>query len=315
MKFVFGPVPSRRLGRSLGIDPIPLKTCNWNCVYCQLGRTAPLSERRRAYAPQKDVLEQVQAALAAHPRGEIDWITFVGSGEPTLHSQLGAMIRRVKALTDLPVAVITNGSLLFRPEVCAELSVADAVLPSLDAGNPELYRSINRPWPRYSFDDLMEGLVAFRQGYKGKLWVEVMLLHGKNTTVQALSEIAAALRLIRPDRVHLSEPTRPPAEAWVEPPSRAELDRAEAILGDAAEVLQPSRAELDLSGQSDVVNLILDIIRRHAMSEEELKQALRRRMPEQVEQALAALKASGEAQVVERYGTRYWSAAASIYSN
>ena len=147
MKYVFGPVPSRRLGQSLGIDTIPLKTCNWNCVYCQLGRTRPLTNTRREYIPCQDILTEVQQALSAHQPGEIDWVTFVGSGEPTLHSMLGGLIEQVKKLCDLPVAVITNGALLFLSKVRTELAVADAVLPSLDAGNPRLYRKINRPGP------------------------------------------------------------------------------------------------------------------------------------------------------------------------
>ena len=130
MKYVFGPVPSRRLGKSLGIDPIPLKTCNWNCVYCQLGRTRPLTNTRREYIPSQDILTEIQQALVEYQPGEIDWITFVGSGEPTLHSELGWLIQHVKKLTDLPVAVITNGALLYLPKVRTELTAADAVLPT-----------------------------------------------------------------------------------------------------------------------------------------------------------------------------------------
>ena len=113
MKYIFGPVPSRRLGQSLGIDTIPLKTCNWNCVYCQLGRTQPLVNQRREYYPSSEILIEVQEALKAHRPGEIDWVTFVGSGEPLLHDRMGYLIRQVKSMTDLPVAVITNGSLLY----------------------------------------------------------------------------------------------------------------------------------------------------------------------------------------------------------
>ncbi|MCL4393293.1 MAG: radical SAM protein [Chloroflexi bacterium] len=315
MRYVFGPVPSRRLGRSLGIDTVPLKTCNWNCVYCQLGRTAPLVGQRREYYPRKDILAETQAALAALKPGEIDWVTFVGSGEPTLHSHLGALIHEVKSLTDLPVAVITNGALLFRPEVRVALSAADAVLPSLDAGSAELYRSINRPWPRLTFETLIEGLIAFRQTYRGKLWVEIMLVRGLNTTEEALGEIAAALRRIRPDRVDLNVPTRPPAETWVQAPSETELAMALAVLGDVAQVVRPIHSGLVLSGHGDVVDSILAIITRHPMSEQELTRALERWMPCQVEQALAALAESGRAQVVERYGLRFWSAVACIYPN
>ena len=111
MKYVYGPVPSRRLGQSLGIDTIPLKTCNWNCVYCQLGRTEPLVNQRNDYFPPEEILAEIREVLDSHKPGEIDWVTFVGSGEPTLHASIGWLIRKVKALSDLPVAVITNGSL------------------------------------------------------------------------------------------------------------------------------------------------------------------------------------------------------------
>ena len=186
MKSVFGPVPSRRLGQSLGIDPIPLKTCNWNCVYCQLGRSRPLTNIQREYIPRRAILEEIKQVLSRYQPGEIDWITFVGSGEPTLHSGLGWLISEVKALTTLPVAVITNGARLYQPETRRQLALADAVLPSLDAGNPRLYRKINRPWPKLTFEHLVEGMVAFRQEYQGKLWLEIMLIRGLNDTVRIL---------------------------------------------------------------------------------------------------------------------------------
>ena len=147
MAYVFGPVPSRRLGQSLGVDTIPLKTCNWNCVYCQLGRSEPLINERREYVPREIIMAEVKETLQNHRPGEIDWVTFVGSGEPTLHSGIGWLIRQVKAFTDIPVAVITNGSLLYLPAVREELAPADAVLPTLDAGSAQLYRQINRPYP------------------------------------------------------------------------------------------------------------------------------------------------------------------------
>lgn len=134
LKYVYGPVPSRRLGQSLGIDTIPLKTCNWNCVYCQLGRTQPLVNERKGYYPSEEILAEVREALEAHKPGEIDWVTFVGSGEPLLHARIGRLIQQVKGMTELPVAVITNGSLLYLLEVRQELVSADAVLPTLDAG-------------------------------------------------------------------------------------------------------------------------------------------------------------------------------------
>ena len=171
----------------------------------------------------------MKAALASHQPGDIDWVTFIGSGETTLHAGIGWMIRQVKLLTDLPIAVITNGSLLYLPEMRSELSPADAVLPSLDAGNAGLYRKINRPHPDITFERLVDGLVAFREEYQGKLWIEVMLVRELNDTEAALKEIAAILKRIRPDEVHILQPERPPVETWVQPADEEGLLRARAI--------------------------------------------------------------------------------------
>ena len=315
MKYVFGPVPSRRLGQSLGIDTIPLKTCNWNCVYCQLGRTMPLTNERREYVLDEDILFEVGRALRSRMNGGIDWVTFVGSGEPTLHIYLGEIIRRVKTLTTLPVAVITNGSLLYLPEVRQELSVADAVLPTLDAGTTEIYRKVNRPHPDVTFERLVDGLVAFREGYRGNLWVEVMLVRGLNDTSQALEDIAKVLQRVKPDAVHINLPTRPPAETWVQPTDEEGLMRAVSILGNIAEVVHPAEGSFDLSGYENVVDAIIGVITRHPMRQDELERTLSRWSSGQVSDALADLEASGRAQIVERYGTRFWSAVSAHYAD
>ena len=313
MNYVFGPVPSQRLGQSLGIDPIPLKTCNWNCVYCQLGRTVPLTNERKEYVPSEEILAQVKDALASHRSDEIDWVTFVGSGEPTLHSRLGELIQGVKSITDKPVAVITNGALLYRSEVRQELIPADAVLPSLDAGNQQLYRKLNRPWPELTFERHLEGLSAFRQEYKGKLWVEVMLIKGLNDTEETLHEIASVIATIKPDLVHLGLPTRPPAETWVQPTDDIGLVRALSILGDVAEVVHPAQGSFDLSGYENVVDAVIGIITRHPIRHDELVQLLGQWSSEQVSETLENLEASGRAQIVERNGIRFWSAASAHY--
>lgn len=313
MKYVFGPVPSRRLGQSLGIDPVPLKTCNWNCVYCQLGRSIPLTNERREYFPREEMLAEIEQALTAHKAGEIDWVTFVGSGETTLHSGIGWLIGEVKALTQLPVAVITNGSLLYLPEMHMELSQADAVLPSFDAGNAGLYRKINRPHPEVSFKRLEEGLASFSKEYQGKLWVQVMLVRGLNDTEVALGEIANALKNIQPDEVHILLPDRPPAETWVQPPDEEGLLRAHAILGDIARVIHPASGTFDLSGAESLVDAVVGIITRHPMHENELVETLKHWSPREVTATLTDLEKSGKAQVVERYGVRFWSASPAYY--
>jgi len=251
--------------------------------------------------------------LKAHRPGEIDWVTFVGSGEPLLHDRMGYLIRQVKSMTDLPVAVITNGSLLYLPEVRQELSAADAILPTLDAGTAKLYRKINRPHPELSFDRLVNGLETFREGYSGKLWVEVMLVRGMNDTPQALMDIAKILQRIEPDAVHINLPTRPPVETWVQPPTEENLMQAIAILGNIAEVVHPAEGSFDLSGYDNVVDAVIGIITRHPMRQEELERALEHWYAGQVRQALLELESSGRAQVVERFGVRFWSAATSHY--
>jgi len=313
LKHVFGPVPSRRLGQSLGIDPVPLKTCNWNCVYCQLGRTRPLTNKRNVFFPPKDIISQVKEALKAHKPGEIDWITFVGSGETMLNSSVGWLICEVKTLTRIPVAVITNGSLLYLPEVRQELATADAVLPSLDAGNAKLYRKINRPHPELTFKTLVDGLITFREEYKGKYWMEVMLIRGMNDSEKALKEIASILALIKPDEIHIVQPDRPPVETWVQPTDEDGLIRARAILGGIAKVIHPISGSFDLSGYGNLVDATIGIITRHPMRESELIETLTKWSSKDVSKTLSALESSGNAQVVIRYGVRFWSASSAFY--
>ena len=313
MRHVFGPVTSWRLGRSLGIDPVPLKTCNFSCVYCQLGRTRRMTVKRRPFFGVTDIVAEVATALARHQPADIDWITLVGSGETTLCSRLGSLVYFVKSLSDLPVAVITNGSLLHLDKVRAELADADAVLPSLDAGTEELYRTINRPHPDLSFAQHVEGLVEFRKTYRGKLWVEVMLLGGINDSAAALGDIAAVLDRVEPDEVHLSTPTRPPAEKWVELPDSDGLKRAVSILGRVAKVLKPIVVEGDSKIEGDLVDGVLKIISRHPLQEIELQRMLTRWVRGRVDETLAALVSSGEIKIVKRLGRRFWCAADMVF--
>lgn len=291
MSTVYGPLPSRRLGQSLGVDPIPFKTCNFNCVYCQLGRTRPLTNSRRDFYPPAAILAEVEAALAAHGPGEIDYITFAGQGEPLLCASLGQLIRDIKRISPIPVAVITNGSLLFEAEVRHELTAADVVLPSLNAADPETFQRINRPWPLLNVAAIIDGLVAFRENYAGQIWLEVMLVKGLNDTEPVLTTLARAIRRIRPDQIHLNLPIRPPAEAWVAPPDEAGLQRALAILGGAASVIQPTEMELLLGHHNSSLPTVIEILRRHPLSEAKIVEALRHQAasPEQIEQTLTTL--------------------------
>jgi wyosine [tRNA(Phe)-imidazoG37] synthetase (radical SAM superfamily) len=273
----------------------------------------PLTNERREYVLDENILFEVEQVLKSRTNSRIDWVTFVGSGEPTLHLYLGELIRRVKTLTPLPVAVITNGSLLYLPEVRQGLSAADAVLPTLDAGTADLYRKINRPHPDITFERLVDGLIAFRNEYRGKLWVEVMLVRGLNDTSQALEDIAKVLHRVRPDAVHINLPTRPPCETWVQPTDQEGLMRAISILGEAAEVVHPAEGSFDLSGYENIADAVIGIITRHPMRQDELERTLAKWSSGQIVEVLSDLAASGKAQVVERYGTHFWSATPAHY--
>ncbi|MEJ2580160.1 MAG: radical SAM protein [Acidobacteriota bacterium] len=315
MKHVFGPVPSRRLGRSLGIDPVPLKTCNFSCVYCQLGRTRPLARKRRAFFSVSDMLAEVATTLSHEGSDSIDWITFVGSGETTLFSRLGSLIRYVKSISELPVAVITNGSLFYLPEVRKALSAADAVLPSLDAGTETLYARINRPHRDFSYQQHIDGLTKFRREYGGRLWVEVMLLGGINDSPEALRDIATVLERVDPDEIHISTPTRPPAEQWVEIPNRGGLERASAVFGSIAKVLHPIEVNVDTGFDGELEEAILRIVSRHPLQEIEVVRSLEQWVPGRVLETLAAFTESGKIKIIERYGKRFWCAADTHFSD
>lgn len=313
MKYVFGPVSSRRLGQSLGVDPLPMKTCNWSCAYCQLGRTVPLTSTRKDYFPPEEILAEVREVLSGSDRPHIDWISLVGSGEPLLVASLGHLIRGIRAVSPIPIALITNGSLFFLPEVRRDVLDVQAVLPSVDAGSAEVYRRINRPHPQATFERHIEGLIELRKEFSGKIWPEVMLVKGINDTEQALQDIANVLKRIRPDQIHISTPVRPPAEDWVRSPDEAALRRAADILGEIACVIPPAEATADLTDRGDIQETLINMISRHPVADVELRKVLGHRGQAEAEDALAALKAGGKVKVVERNGQMYWCSAISHF--
>lgn len=230
---VFGPVPSRRLGRSLGVDLVPFKTCTYDCIYCQLGATTCKTLRRREWVPVERVLEELEKKLDTRP----DYITLSGSGEPTLFSPIGKLIEGIRELTDIPIAVLTNGSLLDSWQVQRELSLADLVIPSLDAGNEATFQLVNRPHEGVSFENMLAGLVAFRRRFRKPYWLEVFLLGGYTDSEQELAAIRHCVECIRPDRVQLNTVSRPPAEANVIAVPRARLEEIAATFSPPAQVI------------------------------------------------------------------------------
>ena len=232
-QLVYGPVPSRRLGRSLGVDLVPFKTCTYDCVYCQLGRTTRKTVSRRRWVDPADVVTQVRARLVSEP----DVIALAGSGEPTLHAGIGEVIAGIKEITDVPVAVLTNGSLLGSTTVRRGLKDADIVLPSLDASDERLFQVVNRPHASLGFAEVVDGIVAFRDGFAGELWLEVMLLGGITGMAAEVERLAEQAMRIAPDRIQLNTAVRPPAEAFATPLADAVLQGLADLFAPRAEVI------------------------------------------------------------------------------
>ena len=268
MKFCYGPVPSRRLGRSLGIDILPSKTCNYQCIYCQLGRTNNFTNTRRDFFPKEQIVEEIEKAIKQN-EDKADYITFVGSGEPTLYKSLKELILHVKTITKKPICVITNGSLLFDSEVQEALFLADVILPSLDAGDNKNFIRINRPHPTLNFDRIINGLVDFRKNYEGKFWIEVMLIKGINDSKGDLTKIKEKIDLIKPDRIDINVPIRPPTEQWVSIPDKEIIFLLKDIFGKYYDMNYPEFGEFDIYS-TNFEQEFLAIIQRHPMRQDQI---------------------------------------------
>jgi wyosine [tRNA(Phe)-imidazoG37] synthetase (radical SAM superfamily) len=218
MGYLFGPVLSRRLGLSMGVDLLKYKTCNLDCIYCELGRTRCLTRYRDRFVPPQKVLQEIRARRSE----PFDHLTFAGSGEPTLSLDLGKIVAEAKEMVEAPVAVITNSTLLTSPVVRREVANADVVLPSLDAASDKSFRAINRPSPDLKIDKIIQGLKDFRKEFSGEIWLEVMLVKGINDRDAEL--IARAAESTEPDRIQLNTVVRTPAEP-VEPLSEEEMKK------------------------------------------------------------------------------------------
>ncbi len=238
---IYGPVPSRRLGLSLGVDLVPYKVCSYNCVYCQIGVTPETTILRKPYISADEIISQLSAKL--NDGVAPDYITLGGSGEPTLNSEIGVIINRIKSFTDIPVAVLTNGGMLYDPSIRMALARADVVLPSLDAYDESMFLAINRPHAGISFTKMVEGLIAFRTEYTGPIWLEIFIIEGVNDTDQHMQGFSRWIEKIRPDKVHVNTAVRPAAEKTVRPVSYDRLQNFCRILGPQAEVIVPFNRE------------------------------------------------------------------------
>jgi len=234
-RIAFGPVPSRRLGQSLGVNNIPPKACSYSCVYCQQGRTHNMQVRRRAFYEPGDVLQEVQAKIErVRALGPIDFLTFVPDGEPTLDVNLGREIALLRPL-GIPIAVISNASLISREDVREDLARADWVSLKIDSTSEEVWRRVDRPHRALRLLPVLDGMLEFARSYKGKLVTETMLVQGVNDGEEQLRELASFLAQLGPACAYLAIPTRPPAEAWVHAPGEETIVRAYQLLSERVE--------------------------------------------------------------------------------
>ena len=270
MSYVFGPVPSRRLGRSLGVDVVPFKTCTYDCIYCQLGRTTCKTIERKEWVPLDDVLDEVKAKLAKQP----DYITLSGSGEPTLFSRLGDLVDGIKRITSVPVALLTNGSLLWKPAVRAAIQNVDLLIPSLDAGDEAMFRRVNRPHEAISFDRLIDGLVASRKACRGQYWLEVFLLAGCTAAEAEVKKLAHYAKLIEPDRIQINTVTRPPADSAATGVSHERLDELSRLFDPPAQVVADYHHVHEQVQFSVNREEILSLLRRRPCSVEDIADGL-----------------------------------------
>lgn len=289
MTHLFGPVNSRRLGMSLGVDLIPPKTCTFDCIYCEVGRTTDLTLQRRPYAADV-IIREIQDYFQPD-RIKPDFITLAGSGEPTLNAEIKQIITAIKQISAIPVAVLTNGALLYQPEVRQSLALADVVLPSLDAGRESTFQRINRPAAGLTLAMLLSGLKAFRREYPGQIWLEVMVLKGINDNEAELKALKREIAAIAPDKVQLNTAVRPVTDARAKPLNREEMAGIAAYLGEGAEVIAASeRSSPGFAAATD--RALVDMLARRPMTARDLAQALGMALA-QVEKRLHRLQTKG----------------------
>jgi wyosine [tRNA(Phe)-imidazoG37] synthetase (radical SAM superfamily) len=300
-RHLFGPVLSRRLGLSLGIELVRGKTCSFDCVFCQIGRTPHPSLERERFVPESEVLAEFSEWLAAG--GRADHVTLAGSGEPTLHAGFGEVLDGLRARSAIPTVLMSNGSLFFLPEVREAAAKASIVKVSLSGWDEESWRRINRPHPSLRFDRVLGGLREFSAHYRGTLWVEVFLVRGINDRPDQVARIAALVNGLNPARVHLNTVVRPPAEPESRAVGEAELRERAVLFQPCAETpeLATGHAEAASGSGGD----LLETVSRHPSTLEQLVVSLRREQAD-LERELASLERAGRVERVRTGGAEYF---------
>ncbi|MGA1843733.1 MAG: radical SAM protein [bacterium] len=304
---IFGPVPSRRLGRSLGVDLVPYKTCTFDCVYCELGPTTCHIRTRRSYTPV-DVLCDELGERLQQLKGAVDIVTLAGSGEPTLNADLGVIIERIRGMTDRPLGILTNSSLLSDKTVRDALRPLDLVVPSLDAVSDRIFQQINRPVEGIGIEEILHGLIRLREEFTGEIWLEVLVCQGINDDESELARIKEASDSIHPDRIHVNTVFRPPSVEGVRAVSPDRLEEIAAFMGKNAQAVGAARTrEGAAAGSRSVRTRLTTLLRRRPCTSDDIASALciaRIEALKLVEQMVV----EGAVERIEHQGTTYYRA-------
>ncbi len=301
---LFGPVPSRRLGRSLGVDLVPFKTCSFDCIFCQLGHTTDKTTSRKEYVPVDEVIAELEHWLEND--GSADYITLSGSGEPTLNSQFDRVIALVHRKSDIPAALLTNGSLLKDSRVREQAGRADLVKVSLSVWDQESLERINRPCARIDFPGYMEGLKLFRREYSGEMWMEVFLMWGMNSSPDEVKRIARLAEDMGPDRIQLNTSVRPPCEDYAMAVPRDQLDKLAGLFNPPAEVIAEYSTGLS-AGIKAGEDEIMAMLKRRPCTLEQICESFGLHRNE-ASKYLGKLTRTGRAREMRKEGQLYYSA-------
>ncbi|NOX80983.1 MAG: radical SAM protein [Deltaproteobacteria bacterium] len=313
MNHIFGPVNSRRLGRSLGIDLLPRKVCNLNCIYCEVGATTQLTCERKEYVPTVAIIAEIEEFCADPERlNRVDVVTVTASGEPTLHSGLGRIITCLKTMTGKPVAVLTNGTTLMREDVVAELSLADVVIPSLDTALPASFRKLNRPAACLDLREIIEGLVNFSKVFTRELWLEILFARGINDSDEEVRALVAVIRRMTLSRVQLNTVARPPLESFALPVGEQRLKEIADLISSGPDAPRvdiltssgPSAADKATAvasgrfpgggeNREETLDKIIEMLKRRPCTAADINRTCQLGGPEKVEQLLEPLVRSG----------------------
>ncbi len=301
-KYLFGPVPSRRFGRSLGVDLAPFKTCTLDCPFCEVGLTTERTLARKEYVPTAAILTELDAWLEL--KQPLDFITLAGSGEPTLHARFGEILDFIAGQKLVRSALLTNSTLLFLPEVRAAAARADVVKATLSAWDQSSFAAVARPHPDLRFERVLDGLRHFRDEYPGAIWLEVFLVPGVNAALEQVKRIAALAQTIRPDRIQLNTAVRPTAERQVQALSPEMLQELTSFFSPMAEVIARFSGTAQREARASL-DSIMAMLRRRPCTAEDVAHSFSLAAAES-ERILADLLRVGRVRVELRDGRRYY---------